>query len=125
MSRREAAPVRCPTDTLRGRLARACRGAAQRLLMGLITGYQWFVSPWLAPRCRYWPCCSDYGLEAIRHWGALRGAALAGWRILRCNPWMPGGIDCVPERAVAPVSDRYLACVLRQRGVQAPSPDHR
>ncbi|MGQ0467131.1 MAG: membrane protein insertion efficiency factor YidD [Sporichthyaceae bacterium] len=66
------------------------------LFMGLIRIYQWTLSPVLGPRCKYWPSCSRYGYEAFSRHGALRGACLTSWRILRCNPWSHGGIDEVP-----------------------------
>ncbi len=55
--------------------------------------YQRVVSPLLGQRCRYYPSCSEYAVRAIRSFGILRGGVLAGWRILRCNPWSPGGFD--------------------------------
>jgi putative membrane protein insertion efficiency factor len=61
--------------------------------------YRLLVSPWLGPRCKYHPTCSQYALDAIREWGALRGVVLAVWRVLRCNPWSHGGVDYVPKRA--------------------------
>jgi putative membrane protein insertion efficiency factor len=65
-----------------------------RTLVALpIHAYRLFVSPLLGPRCKYHPTCSQYALDAIREWGVLRGAALAGWRLLRCNPWSDGGVD--------------------------------
>lgn len=48
------------------------------------------------PRCRYYPSCSTYAVGALRVHGPLRGSAMAAWRLLRCNPWSPGGIDHVP-----------------------------
>ncbi|WP_055587146.1 membrane protein insertion efficiency factor YidD [Streptacidiphilus griseoplanus] len=68
------------------------------LLMGLIRVYQWTISPLLGPVCRYYPSCSHYGYEAIRVHGAVKGTGLTAWRILRCNPWSPGGVDHVPPR---------------------------
>lgn len=68
------------------------------LLIGLIRAYQLLVSPLLGPRCKYYPSCSHYGLEAVRRHGALKGFTLAAWRVLRCNPWSNGGVDDVPER---------------------------
>ena len=67
-------------------------------LVGLIKVYQWTISPLLGPRCKYYPSCSNYGLEAVRRHGAMRGFVLAVWRVLRCNPWSNGGIDDVPQR---------------------------
>lgn len=67
-------------------------------LVGIIRLYQLTVSPLLGPRCKYYPSCSHYGLEAVRRHGAVRGFALASWRVLRCNPWSHGGVDDVPEK---------------------------
>jgi uncharacterized protein len=70
------------------------------LFMGLIRIYQRTISPLLGPRCRYYPSCSHYGYEAMSVHGALKGTILTAWRILRCNPWSPGGIDEVPARGL-------------------------
>jgi hypothetical protein len=59
-----------------------------------ITFYQKFISPALAPRCKYYPSCSSYALTAIQNHG-LKGVAMATWRVLRCNPWSYGGVDYV------------------------------
>lgn len=64
--------------------------------------YQAMISPLLGRRCRYHPSCSEYAVGAIRHHGALRGSAMAGWRILRCNPWSPGGVDYPDDRGRSP-----------------------
>ena len=69
---------------------------ARALLMGLIRVYRATLSGWLGGRCRFYPSCSHYAEEAIRVHGAVRGAALAAWRILRCNPFGTGGIEPVP-----------------------------
>ncbi|ACQ82461.1 protein of unknown function DUF37 [Beutenbergia cavernae DSM 12333] len=69
------------------------------LLLGLVRGYQLIVSPWFAPRCRYYPSCSAYAVTALRRHGVVRGTGLAAWRLLRCNPWSKGGVDHVPARA--------------------------
>jgi putative membrane protein insertion efficiency factor len=68
------------------------------LLVGGIRGYQRFISPLFGPTCRYYPSCSAYALGAVRTHGPLKGFVLASWRLLRCNPWSPGGIDHVPEK---------------------------
>jgi putative membrane protein insertion efficiency factor len=68
------------------------------VLTGLIVGYRRFVSPLLGPRCRFYPSCSAYGLEAIQTHGAGKGTVLTVARICRCNPWNAGGVDHVPER---------------------------
>ena len=54
------------------------------------------------PRCRYYPSCSTYAVGALRVHGPVRGSVMAGWRLLRCNPWSPGGIDHVPPRRARP-----------------------
>ncbi len=57
--------------------------------------YRRAISPLLGPRCKYHPTCSAYALQAVEEYGILRGSLLAGWRILRCNPWSHGGYDPV------------------------------
>lgn len=64
--------------------------------VGVIRTYQWTIRPMIGANCRFWPSCSDYGIEAFRTHGALRGGALTARRILRCNPWHEGGVDPVP-----------------------------
>jgi putative membrane protein insertion efficiency factor len=58
--------------------------------------YQRAISPLLGPNCRYYPSCSQYAKEAVLKYGVRRGVALAAWRVVRCNPWNPGGVDFVP-----------------------------
>jgi putative membrane protein insertion efficiency factor len=65
-----------------------------------ILAYQRLISPAIPRRCKYEPTCSRYALEAIRTYGVWRGVALAGWRLLRCNPWSDGGYDPVKEQRV-------------------------
>jgi len=67
--------------------------AVRGVVLAPIRFYQRFVSPALPSRCRYYPTCSQYAVEAIRRYGVLRGLVLAGWRLLRCNPWSHGGVD--------------------------------
>lgn len=67
-------------------------------LLALIRAYQRWISPALAPRCRFYPSCSAYAVTAIQRFGAVRGALLAAWRLLKCQPFHPGGIDHVPAR---------------------------
>lgn len=72
-----------------------------------VRGYQRLISPMLPPVCRFTPSCSSYAIEAVQVHGLLRGSALAGWRILRCNPSFPGGFDPVPPApgAAAPAAE--------------------
>ena len=67
-----------------------------RLLDGLIRLYQVLLSPLLGPTCRYQPTCSNYALGALARHGSVVGSGLAILRVLRCNPWHPGGADPVP-----------------------------
>lgn len=80
--------------------------AASRLLTKplvlLIRGYQLWISPALPPSCRFYPSCSAYAIEALRVHGLIRGSALIVWRLLRCAPWHPGGIDPVPPGNARP-----------------------
>ena len=68
----------------------------KRILIALIHLYQKYISPMKTTRCPYCPTCSAYGLQAIEKYGAVKGSMLAGWRILRCNPFSKGGYDPVP-----------------------------
>ncbi len=74
-----------------------------------VRGYRVFVSPLLAPRCKYHPTCSQYALDALREYGFARGVVLAGWRLLRCNPWSHGGVDYAHEQTLFRASRRREA----------------
>ncbi|OAM35202.1 membrane protein insertion efficiency factor YidD [Eikenella sp. NML96-A-049] len=67
-----------------------------KILLGLIRFYQYAISPLLPPRCRYQPTCSQYAIEAVSKYGALKGGWLAAKRIGRCHPWGGSGYDPVP-----------------------------
>jgi putative membrane protein insertion efficiency factor len=75
-------------------------GWAVRLLSGLIHVYRYLISPWLGPRCRYLPTCSDYALEALATRGVVTGCWLALRRVARCHPLGGSGYDPVPPRRV-------------------------
>ncbi len=62
----------------------------------LIKLYQWGISPWLGSKCRYTPTCSQYGIEALKKYGPVKGLWLTVKRIVRCNPWGGHGYDPVP-----------------------------
>jgi putative membrane protein insertion efficiency factor len=68
--------------------------------IGAIRVYQRFLSPLLGPRCKYYPSCSEYAVQAIGRYGILRGAVLAAWRLLRCNPFSHGGYDPVTDQTL-------------------------
>jgi putative membrane protein insertion efficiency factor len=72
--------------------------AISAILIAPIRLYQRWISPAFAPRCRYYPTCSSYAVEAIRELGPVRGSILAGWRLLRCNPFSHGGVDELSDR---------------------------
>ncbi len=66
------------------------------ILIKMIRLYQRYISPTKITRCPYIPSCSNYGLQAIEKYGAVKGTIMAIWRILRCNPFSRGGYDPVP-----------------------------
>ena len=68
----------------------------KKVLINLIRFYQKYLSLMKSTKCPYTPSCSQYGLEAIQKYGAVKGGMLAVWRILRCNPFSRGGYDPVP-----------------------------
>ena len=66
-------------------------------LLLLLRAYRYWVSPWVGGACRYWPTCSDYSMQAIERFGALRGLWLTLGRLGRCHPYGRGGVDPLPE----------------------------
>lgn len=82
-------PARAPSNA--SRIARVVVSAP-------IVAYRRVISPALPRRCRYEPTCSRYAIQALGEYGILRGAVLAVWRLLRCNPWSRGGYDPVGEQ---------------------------
>lgn len=67
------------------------------VFIALIKFYKRFISPLFPPRCKYYPSCSSYAIEAYKKHGFFKGTILSVWRLLRCNPWSMGGVDYVPE----------------------------
>ncbi len=74
----------------------AWRDRAAAVMLAPVRFYQKWISPGLPPTCRFRPTCSAYAVEAVTVHGVLRGCGLTLWRLLRCNPWHPGGLDPVP-----------------------------
>jgi hypothetical protein len=72
----------------------------------LIRVYQRVISPVLPPSCRFYPSCSAYAVEALQVHGLVRGSGLTVWRLLRCAPWHPGGVDPVPPRRTRATEER-------------------
>jgi uncharacterized protein len=68
---------------------------ATSIVLYLLCGYKWALSPLLPPACRYVPTCSDYAMEAVDRYGVLRGGLMALWRVFRCHPFVRGGYDPV------------------------------
>jgi uncharacterized protein len=68
------------------------------IFIGLIKFYRKAISPLTPPSCRFYPSCSEYGLEAIKRFGAFKGGYLTIKRISKCHPFHPGGVDLVPEK---------------------------
>jgi putative membrane protein insertion efficiency factor len=96
-------PARAETERPdRSGLGRAVRAVA----VAPIVAYQRLISPAIPRRCKYHPTCSRYAVDAIREYGILRGAVLAAWRLLRCNPWSYGGYDPVEAQRVFTIGHR-------------------
>ncbi|HHV72165.1 MAG TPA: membrane protein insertion efficiency factor YidD [Clostridia bacterium] len=67
----------------------------RKVFIFLIWLYQKFISPLKPPSCRFYPSCSQYAMEAIRKYGVFKGSLMAAYRLVRCNPFNPGGYDPV------------------------------
>jgi putative membrane protein insertion efficiency factor len=66
--------------------------------IGLVLAYRYTLGPLFPASCKYHPSCSRYAVDALRTHGLVRGSILAGWRLLRCNPWSRGGVDHVADQ---------------------------
>jgi uncharacterized protein len=82
------------SDRASGRIA----GALRSLFTAPVRLYQRAISPGIPSRCKYYPSCSEYAVQAVRSYGVFRGFVLAAWRLLRCNPWSHGGVDFVEDQ---------------------------
>ncbi len=71
------------------------------VILGLIRAYRYLLSPFIGQHCRFTPSCSEYAMEAVERYGALKGSWLAAKRLGRCHPFAPGGYDPVPEPEVS------------------------
>lgn len=69
----------------------------RKILIGLVRIYQTLISPLLPPSCRYYPTCSNYMIDALKKHGLILGLIMGICRILRCNPFIRGGVDPVPD----------------------------
>jgi putative membrane protein insertion efficiency factor len=97
--------------------------AAGWVLVRLLLVYRRFVSPLLGPRCRFYPSCSAYALEAVRLHGAARGSWLAVRRLSRCHPFHRGGLDFVPGSPAAAAAGGPPDTDVHEGGSTADSPD--
>ena len=86
---------------------------AQQTVLQLLRAYKWAVSPLLPPACRYVPTCSEYAMEAVERYGAIRGGLMAIIRLLRCHPFVKGGYDPV----VSKTDDQQPATHLHRHAV--------
>ena len=87
---------RTPGSSRASRAGHMIRQIPRRVLQLPVRAYQVGISPYTPPACRFYPVCSQYGIDAIRVHGAVKGLLLTSWRILRCNPFTRGGPDPVP-----------------------------
>ena len=71
---------------------------ARELFLLPLHAYRAVIAPNMAPRCKYYPSCSAYGVQAVRELGVVRGSIVAAWRVLRCNPFSHGGVDELADR---------------------------
>jgi putative membrane protein insertion efficiency factor len=89
-------PTEYPDEPRLRDLPRTVRNWPRLAILALIRFYQMTVSKGLpADTCRFYPSCSHYGYQAVYKYGALKGGLMAIWRVLRCNPFNPGGYDPV------------------------------
>ncbi len=95
----------------RGRGRRGARESARvsylrprYLGIALVHAWRWTFGLLTPPgTCKYHPSCSQYALDAMREFGLVRGTVLAGWRLLRCNPWSHGGVDYAHDQTLFPL----------------------
>jgi putative membrane protein insertion efficiency factor len=80
-----------------GSLLSLMRAVGKLVVLQLLRGYKWGISPMFPPACRFVPTCSEYAMEAVERYGAVRGGLIALWRLLRCHPFAHGGYDPVPQ----------------------------
>ncbi len=85
--------TRARTDSALRAALHAVSSLPSRAAIGLVYAYRYTLGRVLPASCKYHPSCSQYAIEALRRYGVARGTVLAGWRLLRCNPWSHGGVD--------------------------------
>ena len=80
------------------RVAASVVASPRRLGVGLVLAYRYTIGVLFPGSCKFHPSCSQYAIDALRRYGLVRGVILAGWRLLRCNPWSLGGVDHVEQQ---------------------------
>jgi putative membrane protein insertion efficiency factor len=80
----------------------------KQIFLILILGYQKFISPAFAPRCKYYPSCSTYAELAVKEFG-LKGVSMSLWRVIRCNPLSHGGVDYPSKQAALVIRERQMS----------------
>ena len=70
----------------------------RKILIFIVRIYQELISPLFPPSCRYYPTCSNYMIDALKKYGPILGLIMGIFRILRCNPFVRGGVDPVPDK---------------------------
>ena len=78
--------------------SRSALSLLRELFLLPLHAYRKLISPALPPRCKYYPSCSSYAVQAVRELGVIRGTIVAAWRVVRCNPWSLGGVDELSDR---------------------------
>ncbi len=104
-----AAPGAVSRETEQATHRSPLRRLGTTLALAPIRFYRRLISPLLGPRCRYYPTCSAYAEEAVRTLGPARGIIVASWRVLRCNPMSPGGLDPLENRRLFRPKDKTRA----------------
>ncbi|PYX84559.1 MAG: membrane protein insertion efficiency factor YidD [Acidobacteria bacterium] len=84
---------------------------AKFVIVQLLRAYKWAISPLFPPSCRYVPTCSEYAMEAVDRYGALRGSLMAIARLLRCHPFVKGGYDPVLKASTSSSHSSVSPCV--------------
>ena len=97
---------------------------AKLVVLWLLRGYKWALSPMFPPACRYVPTCSEYAMEAVERHGALRGGGMALLRLLRCHPFASGGYDPVVRQSESPDPSASLRAGTSQRAREMGHPTH-
>jgi putative membrane protein insertion efficiency factor len=93
---------------------------AQYVVLLMLRGYKWAISPLFPPACRYVPTCSEYAMDAVERYGALRGTVMAVGRVLRCHPLARGGYDPVVSQSAGSIGADRRPSTAHER----PSDDH-